>query len=207
MIGLIDYGMGNLYSVKNALEKSGYEVLISDDPEVLSQCTHLVLPGVGAFGDMMKALKKNHLDTFLIEQATRENKKLLGICLGMQALFEKSFEKGEHEGLGLLKGSVEKMESSHGLRIPQIGWNELDFNDSEIAGLYDSNPWFYFDHSYYANDMDPAEIVASVEYGPYQVPAIVRKGNIIGVQGHPEKSAEAGLKLLRWFGSEDNTSN
>lgn len=199
MIGLIDYGMGNLYSVKNALEKAGGEVIISNDPAVLEKCTHLVLPGVGAFGDMVKALKQNGLDAFIKDQVKNQDKKLLGICLGMQALFEKSYEKGDFDGLGLLKGSVVKMDSKEGLRIPQIGWNELDFRDEEISGLYEKAPWFYFDHSYYADGMDPQDITAIVEYGPYKVPAIVKKGNIIGVQGHPEKSAQGGLKLLEWF--------
>lgn len=211
MIGIIDYGMGNLHSVQNALASLGFENIISESPEVLAGCDKLILPGVGAFKDMMDHLKEKELDVFL-KQEVENGVPLLGICLGMQAFFQRSFEKGEHKGLGFLKGDVTAMDPQ-GVTIPQIGWNELEFASSkqasEIADLYTGPVHFYFDHSYMANGLDDEVLVASTAHGNNQVPSIVRKDNLLGIQCHPEKSGEDGLKLLKYFGEkfyEDHSS-
>lgn len=203
MIGIIDYGMGNLHSVKNAFDHLGIEALISSDPEVLAACDKLVLPGVGAFGDMVDNLKKDGLWEFVIGQV-KEKKPLLGICLGMQALFENSHEGGTHEGFGFLKGDVIRMDDPQ-VRIPQIGWNEMEWNETNAL---DSLPiqgkpvYFYFDHSYMADGLEEADLVSWVWHGKHKVPAIVRHKNVMGIQCHPEKSGKDGLSFLDYFAKE-----
>lgn len=202
MIGIIDYGMGNLHSVQNACRHLGLESVISGDPEVLASCELLILPGVGAFGDLMKNLKSTGLDQ-LIEQEVRQKKKpMLGICLGMQALFESSEENGLQDGLGFLKGKVTGMKN-YGIRIPEIGWNELVVRSSHpLKSRLSERPFAYYDHSYYAASVDPDDLIAYSEYGPYLIPGLVGRENVIGAQFHPEKSGTDGLKILEWFGKE-----
>ena len=202
MIGIIDYGMGNLHSVQNALNHLGLESVISADEKVLEQCDKLILPGVGAFGDMMDCLESKGLDKWLIHQASDLKKPLLGICLGMQALFESSTENGLRPGLGLLRGKVIRM-ADPGIRIPEIGWNELIVADQHpLKKKLSQRPFAYYDHSYYASEWNPSDLAAYSLYGPYVIPGFVQKGNVAGAQFHPEKSSKDGLKILEWFGKE-----
>lgn len=202
MIGIIDYGMGNLHSVKNACDHLGLEAAISADPEFLAGCDRLILPGVGAFGDMDAALRRSGIRDFLLEEAGRKKKPLLGICLGMQALFERSYEFGEYEGLGFVQGEVRAMEP-YGVRIPEIGWNELVLSSAHpLSACFDHPVFVYYDHSYCAMNYDPASLAGYSQYGPYTVCGIIAKDNVIGTQFHPEKSGKDGLRILEWFGKE-----
>lgn len=202
MIGIIDYGMGNLHSVANACRHLQMDCLISSDPAALAECDRLILPGVGAFGDMEKALHESGMWDFILQQVKQEKKPLLGICLGMQALFEKSWEFGEYEGLGLVQGEVMEMKP-YGIRIPEIGWNELILSSSHpLYALFDHPVFVYYDHSYLAQNYDPAQLAGYSQYGPYTVCGIIAKDNVIGCQFHPEKSGRDGLRILEWFGKE-----
>ena len=211
MIGIIDYGMGNLHSVQSACAHLGLESCIGSTPEELDGCERLILPGVGAFGDMAAALENSGLKAWLLNKVLNEKTPLLGICLGMQALYERSFEFGEHEGLGLLQGSVIRMEPVEyhedealiTLPVPQIGWNSLFCSSSwPLCDEVLADPYVYFDHSYLATGWNPDELIAYCSYGPYTVPAVVGKDNILGCQFHPEKSGTTGLRILEWFGKE-----
>lgn len=211
MIGIIDYGMGNLHSVQSACSHLQLESVVSSDPNVLAGCDILILPGVGAFGDMEHMLKSSGLFAWLKEQVNVQKKPLLGICLGMQALFEVSYEFGEYEGFGFLKGKVRAMEpllytvagKPAKLTVPQIGWNQLFFSsDFALEQELEADPYVYFDHTYLVQDWDPAALMAYAQYGPYVVPAICLKDNVMGTQFHPEKSGETGLAILAWFGKE-----
>ena len=192
---IIDYGAGNLFSVKNALDYIGAESVITKDPAVLESAERIILPGVGAFADAMKKLGETGLIGTIKEQA--QKKPLLGICLGMQMLFDKSFEFGETDGLGLIPGTVELM-TPPGLLIPQIGWNRLIYNEkcAILDGLGDE-PYVYFVHSYAAH-CGSENVAAYTDYGA-NVPACVFSGNVYGCQFHPEKSGEIGLNILRAF--------
>lgn len=202
MIGIVDYGMGNLHSVQNACDHLGLEAMICTKAEQLAGCSKLILPGVGAFGDMAAALEKTGMGEEIRRLCGQEHKPLLGICLGMQALFEASHEFGTWKGLGFLQGEVNAMEP-FGVRIPEIGWNELIIRDDHpLSVLLPEQPFVYFDHSYLAQNWNPAQLIAYTQYGPYCVPAIVGKDNILGTQFHPEKSGRAGLAILEWFGKE-----
>ncbi|MBR6102170.1 MAG: imidazole glycerol phosphate synthase subunit HisH [Ruminococcus sp.] len=195
MIAIVDYGAGNIFSVKNALDYLGIESRLTSDPAELEAAESIILPGVGAFPAAMEMLEKRGLTGILKEQAKK--KPLLGICLGMQMLFEKSFEFGECEGLGLIKGYVDKMEEP-GLVIPHMGWNKLVYNHESplFKGLEES--YVYFVHSYKAFCEDEP-LYAYCEYG-HTVPALVGDGKYVwGCQFHPEKSGEAGLTILRNF--------
>ncbi len=200
MIGIIDYGCGNLFSLRSSFEAIGEEVLVSGDEKELAAAQRLVLPGVGAFGDAAKKLKESGLDAFVKSQAA-SGKPLLGICLGMQMLFEKSDEYGEHEGLGLLKGSVVGMEGrlpAH-LKIPHIGWNALHFTQKDcplFKGIAEGD-CVYFVHSFYAEGCEDS-LAATAEYGK-ELTAAVAKGHIFGCQFHPEKSGAVGLSILKAF--------
>ena len=200
MIGIIDYGVGNLFSLKSSFEAIGQEVVISGDEAVLRQADKLVLPGVGAFQDAARKLRQNGLDRFVREQAAA-GKPLLGICLGMQMMFERSYEYGVHEGLGLLKGEVVPMEGTlpPELKIPHIGWNALDFvkKDSLLLSGIREGDFVYFVHSYYASGCEDS-LAAVTQYGQ-PITAMVEKGNIYGCQFHPEKSGNVGLSILRAF--------
>lgn len=199
MIGIIDYGVGNLFSLCSSLKSIGAEAEVISDPQSVERADRLILPGVGAFGDAVKKLQDSGLYEILQEQAA-SGKEIMGICLGMQLLFEKSYEYGEHRGLGLLKGEVVPMEGRipEGLKIPHIGWNGLHFRrESRLFKYVKENECVYFVHSFYAQDCDDS-IVATAEYGR-ELTAAVERGNVMGCQFHPEKSGRVGLAILRAF--------
>ncbi|MBQ2920549.1 MAG: imidazole glycerol phosphate synthase subunit HisH [Oscillospiraceae bacterium] len=196
MIGIIDYGVGNLFSLRSSFAAIGAEAFVSGDPAELARADRLVLPGVGAFGDAAEKLRKSGLDAFVKEQAAA-GKPLLGICLGMQLLFEKSYEYGEHEGLGLLKGQVVGMAGKlpADLKIPHMGWNALSL--TKPARLLEDGSYVYFVHSFYAQNCE-ASLAAVTDYG-IPITAAVEQGNIFGCQFHPEKSGNVGLTILKKF--------
>lgn len=199
MIAIIDYGVGNLFSLISSFEKIGAEIVVTADPQVISSADGIILPGVGAFSDAAKKLRDSGLDKVIIEQA-KSGKKLMGICLGMQMLFEKSFEYGVHNGLGLLKGNIVPMKDKipKNLKIPHIGWNALHFTcESNLFKYINPNDCVYFVHSFYATDCDDS-VIATAEYGK-ELTAAVQKDNVMGCQFHPEKSGEVGLNILRAF--------
>ena len=197
MIGIIDYGVGNLFSLCSSCKAIGEETFVSGDAEELAKADRLILPGVGAFEDAAKKLRDSGMAEFVRAQAA-QGKPLLGICLGMQLLFEKSYEYGCHEGLGLLKGQVVPMEGRipKELKIPHMGWNALDVRRGTLLeGL--SGQYVYFVHSFFAENCDDS-LSALTEYG-IPITAAVEKGNIYGCQFHPEKSGNVGLSILRKF--------
>ena len=197
MVGIIDYGVGNLFSLCSSFKAIGEDAFVSGDEKELMKADRLVLPGVGAFEDAAKKLRSSGLDSFVRQQAA-EGKPLLGICLGMQLLFERSFEYGEHEGLGLLKGSVVPMEGKlpPQLKIPHMGWNALTVNRGRLLAQMDGQ-YVYFVHSFFADGCEDS-LSAVTEYG-IPITAAVEKGNLFGCQFHPEKSGNAGLAILRAF--------
>lgn len=200
MVAIVDYGVGNLFSLKSSFAAIGADVTVTDDPAVLKQADRIVLPGVGAFGDAATKLRTCGLDTVL-KQLAADGKPLLGICLGMQLLFEKSYEYGEHEGLGLIKGAVRPIADvlpSDEYKIPHIGWNPLVFKkESTLFSNIQNGDCVYFVHSYYATDCDES-VIATAEYGA-PLTAAVASGNVYGCQFHPEKSGAVGLNILRAF--------
>lgn len=199
MVAIVDYGVGNLFSLQCSLNAIGAEVTVTADPEVLQSADQVLLPGVGAFGDAAEKLRATGLDKVLKELAA-EGKPLLGICLGMQLLFEKGYEYGEHEGLGLIKGSVVPMEGviPANLKIPHIGWNALKFkNPSCLFQNIKDGDCVYFVHSFYAADCDE-NVIATAEYGAELTAAVASK-NVFGCQFHPEKSGAVGLEILKAF--------
>lgn len=205
MIAIIDYGVGNLFSLTSSFKKIGADIVVTSDKEIIEKADKIILPGVGAFADAAKKLRDSGLDTVLIN-AAKNGKKIMGICLGMQLLFEKSYEYGEHKGLGLLKGQVIPMENTipKNLKIPHIGWNALHFKrTSPLFKYLNENDCVYFVHSFYATGCDDS-VIATAEYGK-ELTAAVQKDNIYGCQFHPEKSGNVGLNILRAFcETEDN---
>jgi len=198
MIAIIDYGVGNLFSLKSSLKYIGQDAVITGRPEDFSRADRLILPGVGAFCDAAAKLRSSGLDQVVIREA-RLGKPLLGICLGMQMLFEKSFEFGEHDGLGLLRGVVAPIEAPPEYKIPHIGWNALRFVGEEKSPLFKytaEGDYVYFVHSYHA--VDCPCVIATAEYG-IDLTAAASDGNVFGTQFHPEKSGEVGLNILRAF--------
>ena len=197
MVGIIDYGVGNLFSLCSSFKAIGEEAFVSGDAAELAKADRLILPGVGAFEDAAKKLRQTGLDTFVKEQAA-SGKPLMGICLGMQMLFEKSFEYGEHQGLGLLKGKVISMEGKipSDLKIPHMGWNKLEVKQGRLLKEVDGQ-YVYFVHSFYASGCEDS-LSAVTEYGA-PITAAVEQGNIYGCQFHPEKSGNVGLSILRSF--------
>ena len=201
MIAIIDYGVGNLFSLKCSFAAIGATAVVSGDPKVIKSADKLVLPGVGAFRDAAWKLKENGLFTLVREEA-ESGKPLLGICLGMQLLFDRSYEDGVFEGLGLLKGEVRPIASviPAGLKIPEIGWNALQIvRESPILANTKEGDSVYFVHSYAA--MDAPDVIAVTEYGA-MLTAAVAKENVYGCQFHPEKSGPAGLRILKAFAEE-----
>ncbi len=197
MICIIDYGVGNLFSLKSSFSAIGAEIVVSGDEKVIRKADKLILPGVGAFGDASKKLFETGLDKVIKEQVEK-GIPLLGVCLGMQMLFEKSLEYGEHKGLGLLKGQVVAIDLPKEYKIPHIGWNALHFTkDSPLLKYINPDDCVYFVHSYHAVDCDDS-LIATTEYGK-ELTAIVGNGNVYGCQFHPEKSGDVGLNILKAF--------
>ena len=200
MIAIIDYGVGNLFSLKSSFAAIGEDVTVTSDPEIISTADRIVLPGVGAFEDAIAKLRNSGLDKVIIKEAG-EGKPLLGICLGMQMLFDKSYEYGEHNGLGLIRGAVKpiKDEVSEELKIPHIGWNPLKMKspDDPLFKYIKEGDCVYFVHSYYAAECDD-NVIATAEYG-IDLTAAVKNGNVYGAQFHPEKSGKVGLNILKAF--------
>lgn len=200
MIAIVDYGVGNLFSLRASLDHLGLKSIVTGEKCELERAKKLILPGVGAFGDAAEKLKDAGLFDFLKEQAAL-GKPILGICLGMQLLFEKSFEYGEHEGLALIPGAVCPLAADlpEGLKVPHMGWNALRIVQNDpIVKYIQRNAHMYFVHSYYAKGCEDA-LLADAEYG-VAVPALVKKGSVYGAQFHPEKSGPAGLSILKAFG-------
>jgi len=200
MIGIIDYGVGNLFSLRSSFDAIGAETFVSGDAAELAKADKLILPGVGAFGDAAEKLRQTGLDVFVRQQADL-GVPLMGICLGMQLLFEKGYEYGIHEGLGLLRGSVVPMKGRlpEDLKIPHMGWNALHITNSDSRLLVNTREgeYVYFVHSYYVEGCEDS-LAATSEYG-IPITAAVEKGNIFGCQFHPEKSGQVGLNILRAF--------
>ena len=199
MIAIVDYGVGNLFSLNSSLKNIGVESVVTADPQVLRSAEKILLPGVGAFEDAARKLRESGLADLLKELAA-SGKPLLGICLGMQMLFEKSYEYGEHEGLGLIPGSVRPIRDviPADYKIPHIGWNALHFRQENPLFKYvKEGDCVYFVHSFYAADCGDY-VVASSEYGA-ELTAAVAKGNVYGCQFHPEKSGNVGLAILKAF--------
>ncbi|WP_456273352.1 imidazole glycerol phosphate synthase subunit HisH [Bacillus sp. AK031] len=198
MIGIVDYGMGNLFSVAKALERLDVPYFISENATELQKAEGLILPGVGSFRDAITLLTRQELTGFIKEYAA-SGKPLLGICLGMQLLYETSEENGTTEGLGLLKGRIVRIPRlSEDMKIPHMGWNRLNYvNESPLLENL-SEEHVYFVHSYYVAEPDASEVIATAQYG-VEVPAIAGKDNIFAMQFHPEKSSVLGMQLLRNF--------
>lgn len=197
MIAIIDYGVGNLKSIYNSLKRVGIDSVVTSDEKVINEADKIILPGVGAFNDAMESLKASGL-VDCVKENINSGKPTLGICLGMQLLYEKSYEDGEFEGLGVLKGEVIKLKE--GVKIPHMGWNSLKKGiKHKIASGINEGEYVYYVHSYYVEPESFDEVVFYSDY-KVKVPGIVAKNNIIGMQFHPEKSGDTGLKLLRNFG-------
>ncbi len=200
MTAIVDYGVGNLFSLRSSFAIIGESVFVTGDPDVIRSSDRIILPGVGAFGDAAKKLDDSGLAEVLKEQA-KLGKPILGICLGMQLLFEKSYEYGEHEGLGLIKGNVRPIADkvSADYKIPHIGWNALKFTEkkSPLFKYIKEGDCVYFVHSYYGADCEDS-LTSTAEYG-FDVTASVENGNVFGTQFHPEKSGEVGMKILKAF--------
>ena len=202
MVAIVDYGVGNLFSLRSSFAAIGQQAVATADPDLLAKADRLVLPGVGAFGDAAAALRQSGLDKAVLK-AAEAGKPLLGICLGMQLLLEKSFEYGEHKGLGLIPGEVRPIREviPEGLKVPHIGWNTLALTrEGRACGLFKNTKegdCVYFVHSYWAASPAPY-VLAAAEYGA-PLTAAVGRGNVLGVQFHPEKSGSVGLDILRAF--------
>ena len=200
MIAIVDYGIGNLFSVVSSFKYIGVDARVTSDADEIRQADKIILPGVGAFGDAIKKLRETGLDRVIIEEA-KNGKPIMGICLGMQLLFEKSYEYGEYEGLSLIKGSIVPLEGKipPNYKIPHIGWNALSFKGekSPIFKYLNDGDCVYFVHSYYGVDCEESTI-ATCEYA-IEVTAAVQNKNVFGCQFHPEKSGKVGLSILKAF--------
>ena len=198
MIAMIDYDAGNIKSVEKALQKLGADVVITKDPQVILSADKVILPGVGAFGDAMNNLKKYGLDE-VIHQVVEKGTPFLGICLGLQLLFERSDESPEAVGLGILKGEILRIPDAEGLKIPHMGWNSLHLqNNGRLFQGLKENDYVYFVHSYYLKAEDESIVKATTNYS-VNIHASVEKDNVFACQFHPEKSSDVGLKILKNF--------
>lgn len=198
MIAILDYGAGNLGSVEKALRFIGCDCVITDDKKIISGADAVILPGVGSFGDCMNSMRAKGLDKAAVE-AAGSGKPFLGICLGLQLLFEDSEESPGVPGLGILKGHIRRIPSGNGLKVPHIGWNSLQISQREgIFRGVNQNAYVYFVHSYYLDAADKSQVAATAEYG-VKIDAAVQTGNICATQFHPEKSGSVGLEILRGF--------
>lgn len=204
MIAVVDYGVGNLFSLTGSLKAIGADAIVTGNEKEIRSADKIILPGVGAFGDAAEKLRNLSLDRVIVEEA-KKGKPVMGICLGMQLLFEKSYEYGEHKGLGLLKGEIVPMLGSlpADLKIPQIGWNGLHkVKESRLLKNVKENDCVYFVHSFYATGCEES-LIATAEYGK-ELTAAVEKDNVSGCQFHPEKSGQVGLAILKSFVFGDN---
>ena len=200
MIAIIDYGVGNLFSLESSFAFIGQKAIVTSDRDVIAKADHLILPGVGAFEDAARKLRESGLDRVVMEE-TQAGKPLLGICLGMQMLFETSYEYGKHPGLGLIKGSIKPIRDviPQELKVPHIGWNALSFTGEKhpLFRYLKEGDHVYFVHYYYGADCEES-IIATAEYGATLTAAVADR-NVMGTQFHPEKSGEVGLSILRAF--------
>ena len=199
LVAIVDYGVGNLFSLKSSLAAIGAEAVVTGDADVLCAADKIILPGVGAFGDAAAKLRESGLDKVVIAEA-KKGKPLLGICLGMQLLFDKSFEYGEHKGLGLISGEIRPIRDVIGadLKVPHIGWNALKFTrENELFRYLKDGDSVYFVHSFYGANCEES-VIATAEYGADLTAAVANK-NVYGCQFHPEKSGNVGLNILRAF--------
>lgn len=195
---LVDAGVGNLRSVHKALEAAGAEVLRTNQPEDVNNAAAIVLPGVGAFGGFMRGLEQLNL-VESIQKASQQGVPLLGICVGMQALFELGLEMGRHTGLGLIKGTVQPFSNDLGIKIPHTGWNQFySVRENQLFDGLSESPYAYFNHSFYCSPVESQDVLAETEYG-ITYASVINKGNLFGVQFHPEKSQRTGLTLLSNF--------
>ncbi len=197
MIAIVDYGMGNVRSLRNAFEYLGESATITADEEELDAADRIVLPGVGAFGDAMRAIRERQLQPALDRQALEKRKPVLGVCLGMQLFAKRSFEHGNHAGLGWLDAEIVRLRVEPPLKVPQVGWNSLNYatGDWLFDGIRAAEANFYFVHSFHMICADVADVVATTDYGGC-VTAVVRRGNLVAAQFHPEKSQDNGLRML-----------
>lgn len=202
MIAIVDYGVGNIFSLYSSFGYIGAEAVLTGDADKIRAADKIILPGVGAFGDAAEKLRDSGLAQVVVE-AAKAGKPCLGICLGMQLLFEKSYEYGEHDGLGLIKGDIVTMEGvvPEDFKVPHIGWNALQFpkgkEKSPLFKYIEEGDFVYFVHTYYASNCEDA-IIATTEYGA-ELTAAVARDNVYGVQFHPEKSGDVGMKILKGF--------
>lgn len=198
MTAIIDYDAGNIKSVEKALDYLGEPVVVTDDPDEILSADHVILPGVGAFGDAMRNIRERHLEE-VIHRVVENGTPFMGICLGLQVLFEDSEESPGVAGLSVLKGHIRRLPDGEGLKIPHIGWNSLNLSgDGRLFRGLPKEPYVYFVHSYYLEADDPAIVKASTEYGAL-IHASVEKDNVFACQFHPEKSSETGLAILKNF--------
>ena len=207
MIVIVNYGVGNLFSLASSLSSLGFDSIVSDKKEDIIRADKIILPGVGAFGDAIEKLNASGLVPTILQEVNK-GKPMLGICLGMQLLFDKSYEYGEHQGLGLIKGEVKDLKSDleacdFDYKVPEMGWNLLKFHKkSPLFKYIKEGDYVYFVHSYHAVNCEQS-LIASTEYG-IQVTAAVQNKNVYGAQFHPEKSGEVGLNILKAFCEEGN---
>lgn len=202
MIAIVEYGMGNVRSLRNAFEYIGEDVIVTADPAALDDADRIVLPGVGAFGDAMRAIAERGLESVLQRQARELNKPVLGVCLGMQLIALSSVEHGEHRGFGWIDAEIRRLEVLRPLKVPHVGWNTISFDPADplFHGIKTGEANFYFVHSFHMVCNQSVDVIARADYGS-PVTAVVRSGNITATQFHPEKSQDNGLTLLRnWIG-------
>ena len=199
MVAIIDYGVGNLFSLRSSLKEIGAEAVVTSDEKVIAEADRIILPGVGAFEDAARKLRESGMAE-VVKREVAAGKPMMGICLGMQLMFDVGYEYGVHEGLGLIKGSVRPIADviPEGYKIPHIGWNLLKFKrESPLFKYIKEDDYVYFVHSYYAAECDES-VIAATEYGA-ELTAAVANGNVYGCQFHPEKSGEVGMNILKAF--------